>query len=202
MLIDGLRALGLVPFIDDELQAPIIVTFHSPADPNFEFETFYDKVKAQGFALYPGKLRIEYRHLPLNFHENAIPAAKAAICAGNQNQFWEYHLLLFGNQKALGPESLLSYATKLDLDSAKFKACIAAPETLARVNEDIALARSLGVSASPTFFVTASTDVEMTLDELPPAIDASAAASSSGFGRHTPSESSRLQMQRDTATFQ
>lgn len=56
VLIDGLRALGLVPFIDDELQAPIIVTFHSPADPNFEFETFYDKVKAQGFALYPGKL--------------------------------------------------------------------------------------------------------------------------------------------------
>lgn len=108
-------------------------------------------------ALYPGKLRIEYRHLPLNFHANAIPAAKAAICAGNQNQFWEYHLLLFGNQKALGPESLLSYATKLDLDSAKFKVCIAAPETLARVNEDIALARSLGVSATPTFFVNGIT---------------------------------------------
>jgi protein-disulfide isomerase len=108
-------------------------------------------------ALYPGKLRIEYRHLPLDFHANAIPAAKAAICAGNQNQFWEYHILLFENQKALGPESLLSYATKLDLDSTQFKACIAAPETLARVNEDIALARSLGVSATPTFFVNGIT---------------------------------------------
>jgi protein-disulfide isomerase len=108
-------------------------------------------------ALYPGKLRIEYRHLPLDFHANAIPAAKAAICAGNQNQFWEYHVLLFGNQKALGPESLLSYATKLDLDSDKFKACIAAPETLARVNEDVALARSLGVKATPTFFVNGIT---------------------------------------------
>ena len=55
-LIDGMRALGFEPFLSDNLQAPIIVTFHSPADPNYDFETFYDRLKAGGYAIYPGKL--------------------------------------------------------------------------------------------------------------------------------------------------
>jgi 2-aminoethylphosphonate-pyruvate transaminase len=38
------------------VQAPIILTFHAPADPHYEFKKFYDAVKARGFILYPGKL--------------------------------------------------------------------------------------------------------------------------------------------------
>jgi 2-aminoethylphosphonate-pyruvate transaminase len=55
-LIDGLGALGFKPFLKPELQAPIIVTFHAPAHPNYEFKRFYDGAKARGFVLYPGKL--------------------------------------------------------------------------------------------------------------------------------------------------
>jgi len=55
-LIGGLDALGFVPFLPPEVQAPIIVTFHAPADPHYDFERFYDAVKARGFILYPGKL--------------------------------------------------------------------------------------------------------------------------------------------------
>ena len=39
-----------------ELQAPIIVTFHAPAHPNYDFKVFYAAAKARGFILYPGKL--------------------------------------------------------------------------------------------------------------------------------------------------
>ncbi len=55
-LISGLRALGLKPFLPAELQAPIIVTFHAPAHPAYQFKAFYEAVKRRGFILYPGKL--------------------------------------------------------------------------------------------------------------------------------------------------
>ena len=55
-LIDGLGELGFKPFLKPELQAPIIVTFHAPADPAYDFKRFYAACKVQGFILYPGKL--------------------------------------------------------------------------------------------------------------------------------------------------
>jgi 2-aminoethylphosphonate-pyruvate transaminase len=55
-LVDGLAALGLKPFLRPELQAPVIVTWHAPADANYDFKRFYDAAKRRGFLLYPGKL--------------------------------------------------------------------------------------------------------------------------------------------------
>ena len=55
-LIDGMAALGLRTFLPRELQAPVIVTFHAPSDPSYAFKAFYEKVKARGYVLYPGKL--------------------------------------------------------------------------------------------------------------------------------------------------
>ena len=48
--------LGFKPFLRSELQAPIIVTFHAPASPHYDFKKFYLAVKQRGFILYPGKL--------------------------------------------------------------------------------------------------------------------------------------------------
>ena len=58
ILIDGMRDLGFETLLPDELQAPIIVTFKVPADSNFVFETFYDRLKDQGYVIYPGKLTV------------------------------------------------------------------------------------------------------------------------------------------------
>jgi 2-aminoethylphosphonate-pyruvate transaminase len=55
-LVAGMAALGFVPFLAPEIQAPIIVTFHAPADPRYDFKAFYEAVRARGFILYPGKL--------------------------------------------------------------------------------------------------------------------------------------------------
>jgi len=55
-LLSGMRELGLKPFLQPEIQAPIIVTFHAPDDPKYEFKTFYAAAKRRGFILYPGKL--------------------------------------------------------------------------------------------------------------------------------------------------
>lgn len=58
VLVDGMRSLGFETLLPDQLQAPIIVTFHMPADPAFAFETFYDYMGERGFVIYPGKLTV------------------------------------------------------------------------------------------------------------------------------------------------
>ena len=55
-LLDGMAELGLRSFLPAAIQAPIIVTFHAPNDPRYQFKDFYERVKAKGFILYPGKL--------------------------------------------------------------------------------------------------------------------------------------------------
>jgi 2-aminoethylphosphonate-pyruvate transaminase len=57
-LVAGMREMGFETLLPDELQAPIIVTFHMPADPKFDFAAFYDKLAARGYVIYPGKLTV------------------------------------------------------------------------------------------------------------------------------------------------
>ncbi|MBA6044965.1 2-aminoethylphosphonate--pyruvate transaminase [Pseudomonas lactis] len=55
-LLDGMAELGVRSFLPAAIQAPIIATFHAPDDPRYQFKAFYERVKARGFILYPGKL--------------------------------------------------------------------------------------------------------------------------------------------------
>ena len=55
-LIAGMEALGFKTFLARAIQAPIIVTFHAPADPAYRFTDFYQRVRERGYILYPGKL--------------------------------------------------------------------------------------------------------------------------------------------------
>jgi 2-aminoethylphosphonate-pyruvate transaminase len=48
--------LGFRTFLSSAVQAPIIVTFHAPSDPAYDFRTFYEKTRERGYILYPGKL--------------------------------------------------------------------------------------------------------------------------------------------------
>ncbi|MET1026005.1 MAG: 2-aminoethylphosphonate--pyruvate transaminase [Dongiaceae bacterium] len=58
ILVDGMRGLGFETLLPDHLQAPIIVTFHMPADPKFDFQVFYDKLRDRNYVIYPGKLTV------------------------------------------------------------------------------------------------------------------------------------------------
>ena len=76
-LTEGLRALGLRTFLDDAVQAPIIVTVHAPDDPAYRFDELYRRVREQGFILYPGKLtEVE------TFRVGCIGAVDAATLRG------------------------------------------------------------------------------------------------------------------------
>ena len=71
---------------------------------------------------YPGKVRMVWKNFPLGFHQNAKPAARPRMAAGEQGKFWQMHDKLFANQQALDRASLEKYAQELGLDMAKFKA--------------------------------------------------------------------------------
>jgi len=58
ILVDGMRSLGFETLLPDELQAPIIVTFLTPGDVRFDFQDFYDRLRDQGYIIYPGKLTV------------------------------------------------------------------------------------------------------------------------------------------------
>ncbi|GLR08417.1 2-aminoethylphosphonate--pyruvate transaminase [Mixta theicola] len=55
-LVTGMRMLGFETLLDDTLHSPIITAFYSPQDPTWRFADFYQRLKAQGFVIYPGKV--------------------------------------------------------------------------------------------------------------------------------------------------
>ncbi|QZP23456.1 MULTISPECIES: 2-aminoethylphosphonate--pyruvate transaminase [Pseudomonas] len=86
-LLDGMAELGLRSFLPAAIQAPIIVTFHAPQDPRYQFRDFYERVKARGFILYPGKLtQVETFRVGCIGHVDAndMHAAVTAIADGLQ----------------------------------------------------------------------------------------------------------------------
>lgn len=114
---------------------------------------WHDEVYQPLLAAYPGKIRFIYKHLPLtSIHPEAFPAAEAAMCAGDQNAFWEFHERLFGSE-ALGKDVYLQYAQELGLDAATFESCIDNRKHEQVVSTDMNFAIDLGIRSTPTFFI-------------------------------------------------
>jgi protein-disulfide isomerase len=104
-------------------------------------------------AAYPGKILLIYRNLPLtSIHPDAFAAAEAAMCAGDQNVFWQYHDKLFSSE-ALGDVVYEQYADELSLDIPTFVDCITEHTHQEAILEDSNFAIDLGISSTPTFFV-------------------------------------------------
>ena len=98
---------------------------------------------SQVLEKYPEDVRLVYRHLPLDrIHPSARGAAEAAACAEEQGQFWAYHDKLFANNRALGKEDLLRYATDAGLDATSFQACVDERRFKDKVETDLQAARA------------------------------------------------------------
>ncbi len=102
---------------------------------------------------YAGKVAITFRDYPLPMHADAPKASEASHCAHEQGKFWEYHDLLFANQKALKNENLKSYAAQLGLDSDAFATCLDSGKWAKDVAEDMADGQAVSVSGTPAFFI-------------------------------------------------
>lgn len=107
---------------------------------------------------YGDRLEIEYKFYPLNSHQYAALAARAAQAAKNQDKFLQMHNLLFENQKQWSESGnptpvFVNFARELDLDIERFKNDLNSAETQKMVMEEKQTGRQKGVSATPTFII-------------------------------------------------
>jgi protein-disulfide isomerase len=102
---------------------------------------------------YGNKVRFTWKNYPLPFHNNAEPAAEAAMAAGAQGKFWEMHDKLFANQQSLDRPSLDKYAQELGLNMAKFKADLDASKYKTAIEAETKEGTAVGVTGTPAVFI-------------------------------------------------
>lgn len=108
---------------------------------------------------YKDEINFQFRNFPLaQIHPNALAAHAAAEAASRQGKFWEYHDLLYEEQKSWSTVStnersavFEQYATQLELDLEQFRADIGDPGVRAIINADIKEGKSIGATGTPTF---------------------------------------------------
>ncbi|HEY6475361.1 MAG TPA: thioredoxin domain-containing protein, partial [Polyangia bacterium] len=106
---------------------------------------------------YGPDLALVYRHNPLPFHQNALPAAKAAEAARAQGKFWEMHDKLFANQQDLDRDALERYARELGLDLPRFKRDLDGELAQTRIDRDADDAQRFSSGGTPVFFINGRT---------------------------------------------
>jgi len=119
----------------------------------------FSVIEALVNSTYKGKVKVIFKAYPLNVHPWAIKAAEAAECARLQNPatFWDFARYFYTNQGSINVNNLQDNVDKLakehKLDAPSLKACMASPQTEARIKQDQLDGNSIHVSSTPTFFV-------------------------------------------------
>jgi protein-disulfide isomerase len=144
-------------------KAPVVIEEFSDFQCPF-CRRFHDETLRQIVDEYvrTGKVYFVYRHFPVVDRDDPAQeshtAAVAAICAGRQNRFWDYHDVLFANQNGenIGDYTdrrLEAMAEELGLDMQAFNECYGSQEARAAVSADALLAVQNGLSSTPSFLV-------------------------------------------------
>ena len=101
---------------------------------------------------HPKDVRLVWKSAPSPLHPGADVAAEAALCAGRQGKFWQYHARLF-DIGAFNQTSVAILANELDLDSVQFNECIMQGLARPLVERTVTEARALGLKSIPTLFI-------------------------------------------------
>jgi len=102
---------------------------------------------------YPTDVRVVFKNFPIRTHKFAVKAAMAALAAGRQDKFWEFHDELFKNYNRLNDQKIQEIGTLLGLDQTKFEEHQKSPVEAARIQQDYEEALDLGVRGTPTVFI-------------------------------------------------
>ncbi len=140
------------------LDAPVTIVEISDFECPFcsRVEPTIEQVKSE---YGPEKIRIVWKNNPLPFHKNARAAHEASVAvfeaAGGGKKgseaFWKFHQTAFKNSKALTEGNLLQWAEQSGTDMAKYKELVKSPAVKAKVDKDLAMARSIGARGTPNF---------------------------------------------------
>ncbi|MGI6877349.1 DsbA family protein [Microbacterium sp. gxy059] len=137
------------------------------------FHPYIEEIRAQ----YDGRINYVVRYFPIPGHANSMNAAIAVEAAAQQGRFEEMHDLMFetqgewGEGRASEAERFRGYAEELGLEMSAYDDAVADPQTQARVEEDFAEGREMGVTGTPTFFLDGEKLELTSLTDLTDALD-------------------------------
>jgi protein-disulfide isomerase len=132
--------LTIVEYTD--YQCPFCQRFHVASFPEIK-RNYIDT----------GKVRYYSKDLPLDFHANAMRAAQAGRCAGEQGKFWELRDVMAMNPDKLDMERIAGFADNLKMDSKALRACIDSGKYKDQVQNDVLEAMKIGANGTPTFVI-------------------------------------------------
>ena len=141
--------LTLVEFTD--LQCPYCNRFTT---------TTFEQIKAA--YIDTGMVRFVSRDFPLDFHAQALPAARATRCAGDQGKYYEMRFALLRNSARLSPAFITTTAEGLKLDMGAFTPCATSTRFDDAIRRDTDVAMKLGIEGTPSFVLGRTTPAGVT----------------------------------------
>ena len=121
---------------------------------------------------YQNRIRLVIKNYPYQYRDYARMAAEASLDARDQGKYWEMHDILIARSPKLDRDSLISYARELKLDVGAFTEALDKRRHDREIDRDIALAKSLDLYNTPTFFINGRKVVgERSFDYFKPIID-------------------------------
>ena len=156
-----------VPQLKDIIKKPII----SDSDPSLgsknapliiiEFSDFkcefcqkQEEILKKIMENFGDKVRLIWKDYPeREFSSPSFQAALAARCAGEQNEFWPYHDLLFNKSGNFNKEIFIDLAKKLKLKLDEFKECLGNNNIRSLIQDNIEEADALNITGVPFIYV-------------------------------------------------
>ncbi len=155
-----------------EKDAPItIVSF---VDLECPFSAKFQPVINEVVKTYPKKVKQVMKNFPLAFHKQGMPAAKAAMAAGEQGKYWEMIDLILQNQRKLGDEKYKELASDLGLNVERFTNDYEGKgaEWEEMFKADVSLGSKVGVRGTPTYYFNGRKTLSRTVEAFKKEIEA------------------------------
>ena len=145
MLGSKTATVTMVEFTD--YQCPFCQRFHTQVYSDLK-KDFIDT----------GKVRFYSRDLPLDqIHPNAMRAAQAARCAGDQGQFWSLRNIMAAHPESLDLANLIADASAVKINPDTFRSCVESGKYKEAVQGDLLEAMKIGADGTPAFVIGKST---------------------------------------------
>jgi len=150
------------------------VTIVGFLDLQCPFSARFQPVIDQVLAVYPGRVNYVIKHFPLPFHQQAKPAAKAVLAAGEQGKYWAMADLILKDSRDLSKEKLEEFAKTLKLNMKKFEADLKNKDSEWEklIQEDYELGFKVDVRGTPTYYINGRKTESRDLESFKKEIDA------------------------------
>ena len=166
--ISDLSGVSMLGSKDAPLTIVEFTDYQCPFCQRFHVTAFAELKKVY---IDTGKVRFFSKDMPLDFHPNAMRAAMAARCAGEQGKFWELRDTMGANPNSLDMEHIVGFAAELKMDTSALRACIDGGKYKEPVQRDVLEAMKIGANGTPTFIVGKSVgngvDGELVIGAMP-----------------------------------